>query len=60
MFTSNADELWKKASILFGIQFDDKKYKELQKLLGKIKKKRNLVSGFLKKQKPKNQTSSCL
>lgn len=44
MFICRNDELRKKASISFGIQFDNEKYELLEKHLGEIFTHKNLVS----------------
>ncbi|XP_052693613.1 transient receptor potential cation channel subfamily M member-like 2 [Crassostrea angulata] len=45
-FLQNEEVLRKKASVLFGIRFDDTKYNELEKHLATIKKKKDLIGVF--------------
>lgn len=42
----SGEEIWKKVSILFGIQFDKKRYEDLVNLLDIIKKYKDLVRDF--------------
>lgn len=42
----SGEEIRKKASILFGIQFDKKRYEDLVNLLDTIKKYKDLVRDF--------------
>lgn len=46
-YICSEEQLRKKASVLFGIRFDDKKYSELKTQLKIIKENKDLVCKFL-------------
>lgn len=46
IYVCSEEQLRKKASVLFGIRFDDNKYSELKKHLDTIKGNKDLVCGF--------------
>lgn len=60
MFVCSERQLKKKASVLFGIRFDDKKYSELKAHLDTIDENRDLVCVSKPEKKTKLKQSSLI